>query len=83
MALSKSIMPKSIMSKSKTNFSHALAAVLLGNLAYFSLIRHLPPQARHLPFHIDLGLAVDFWFCLVVFGVIKAVVSPRRKSNKP
>jgi hypothetical protein len=71
------------MSKSAANFIHALAAVLLGNAAYFLLGRYLPPGARHLPFHIDLGLVVDFWFCLMAFGLIKAGDGWRRASNRP
>jgi hypothetical protein len=70
------------MSKSATNFIHALVAVLAGNAAYFLLVKYLPPQARHVPFKIDLGLIVDFWLCLVVFGTIKTVAGRRRGSNR-
>jgi hypothetical protein len=49
----------------------ALAAIVLGNLVYFALLPHLPPVARHHPTHIDLGMAIDFWFCLVIYGVIR------------
>jgi hypothetical protein len=71
------------MSKAAANFVHALAAVLAGNAAYFLLMKHLPPQARHVPFQIDLGLLVDFWFCLVVFGVIKTVAKRRGDATPP
>jgi hypothetical protein len=71
------------MSKAAANFVHALAAVLAGNAAYFLLMKHLPPQARHVPFQIDLGLLVDFWFCLVVFGVIKIVAKRRGDATPP
>jgi len=27
--------------------------------------------ARHRPFHFDLGMALDFWFCLVAYGLIR------------
>jgi hypothetical protein len=64
------------------NFIHALLAVLGGNAAYFLLGRYLPPGARHVPFRIDLGLVVDFWFCLVVFGLIKTI-SGRRRNRRP
>jgi len=63
------------------NFVHALIAVLAGNAVYFLLMPHLPPGAKHVPFRMDLGLVVDFWFCLVVFGVIKTVDGWRRKSK--
>jgi len=71
------------MSKAAANFVHALAAVLAGNAAYFLLMKHLPPQARHVPFQIDLGLLVDFWFCLVMFGVIKIVAKSRGDATPP
>lgn len=61
------------MTKSVANFVHALVAVLAGNAAYFLLVRYLPPRARHVPFQMDLGIVVDFWFCLVAFGIVKAV----------
>jgi len=69
------------MSKTTANFLHALIGVLGGNALYFLLMRYLPPGARHVPFRIDLGLVVDFWFCLVVFGVVKTIAR-RRKSGK-
>ena len=61
------------MSKSSVliNLLQALLAILLGNVVYFVLIPSLPPAARHHPFHVDLGSLVDFWFCLVVYGVIR------------
>ena len=69
------------MSKSTANFVHALIAVLGGNAVYFLLQRYLPVRARHVPFQIDLGMVVDFWFCLVVFGIVKMVAGRRRKPE--
>jgi len=63
------------------NFVHALIAVLAGNAAYFVLMPYLPPKAQHVIFRIDLGLAVDFWLCLVAFGIVKAVARWRRRSD--
>jgi hypothetical protein len=60
------------MSRSASNFVHALLAVLVGNAVYFLLEKHLPVWARHIGFKTDLGTLVDFCFCLVVFGLIKA-----------
>lgn len=71
------------MSKTAANFVHALAAVVAGNAAYFLLMKYLPPQARHVPFQIDLGLVADFWLCLVAFGLIKTVAGWRRGTNRP
>ena len=64
------------------NFLHALVAVLAGNAAYFLLMPHLPPPARHVPPRLDLGLFVDFWICLVILGIIKTAAWLRRESRK-
>ena len=53
------------------NFIQALAAVLLGNAAYLLLSPYLPARARHQVFKFDLGMLVDFWFCLVAYGLIR------------
>jgi hypothetical protein len=54
-----------------TNFLQALLAILLGNVVYFALIPSLPPVARHHPLQLDLGMALDFCFCLVAYGLIR------------
>jgi hypothetical protein len=41
----------------------ALLAIVLGNLAYFLLVAHLP-LPRHRPFQVDAGLLLDFFICL-------------------
>lgn len=53
------------------NLLQALLAIILGNVVYFALIPSLPPGARHRPFHVDVGMALDFWFCLVAYGLIR------------
>jgi len=52
------------------NLLQALCAIILGNVAYFFLAPaiHLP---RHQPFQPDWGLVVDFWFCVVAYGLIR------------
>jgi len=50
-----------------------LIAILAGNAIYFSLERFLPPHARHQPFQIDWGLAIDFWICLVCYGIVRLI----------
>jgi hypothetical protein len=64
------------------NFVHALIAVLAGNAIYFLLMPHLPPAAQHAPFKTDLGLVVDFWFCLVVFGIVKTSIGWKRHHSE-
>jgi hypothetical protein len=46
-------------------------AVVLGNALYFALSPHLPPAAQHRSWTIDLGTVVDFWFCLLVYGLLE------------
>jgi hypothetical protein len=53
------------------NFIQALLAIVLGNVLYFVLMPSLPPAARHRLFHLDLGSIIDFWFCLVAYGLIR------------
>jgi len=48
-----------------------LAAILLGNALYFALSPHLPPAARHREWAVDLGTVADFWFCLLVYGLLE------------
>lgn len=63
------------------NFLQALVAVLAGNAVYFLLMPYLPVAARHRTFHYDLGLVVDFWFCLVAFGIVKTAVRWRERRR--
>ncbi len=57
------------------------AAVLIGNVLYFFVLSpHLPARAQHSPEHLDLGLLVDLWICLVVYGLIELIARSRRKN---
>ena len=53
------------------NLVQALLAVVLGNVVYFLMASSLPLVARHQPFRLDLGMVLDFWFCLVAYGLIR------------
>ena len=64
------------------NFVHSLIAVVAGNLVYFLVMPHLPPVARHNPARLDLGVVIDFWFCLVFLGVIKTVTKWGRRPEQ-
>ncbi|HXS97919.1 MAG TPA: hypothetical protein VN736_25140 [Candidatus Limnocylindrales bacterium] len=57
----------------KHTFWRSLTAVVAGNLIYFSLEHLLPLKAQHQPYHIDLGLVIDFWVCLVCFGIVRLI----------
>ena len=63
------------------NFFTSLVAVLVGNAIYFLVMRYLPPAAQHHWQRIDLGLVVDFWICLVVYGAISLLL--RAHAHRP
>jgi hypothetical protein len=57
-------------------------AVVAGNLLYFFvLMPYLPPAGRHRPDKLDLGLIVDFWVCVVVYGLVELVDRRQRRSG--
>ncbi len=61
------------------NFIKSLIAVVAGNAIYFLLLTPvLPPAGRHAPGRLDLGLLVDFWVCLSVYGMVELYVKVRR-----
>ena len=53
------------------NLAQTLVAIVIGNVVYFLLLPSLPQVARHRPFQIDLGMVIDFSFCLVAYGLIR------------
>jgi hypothetical protein len=55
----------------------ALLAIILGNIVYFLLWPSLPLAARHRPFHVDLGMILDFGFCLLIYGIIRSLQKSR------
>ena len=57
----------------RLNFLQALLAIILGNVVYFALLPTLPLVARHRPFRVDLGMVIDFWMCLAIYGLIRTV----------
>jgi hypothetical protein len=59
-----------------------LVAIVAGNLLYFFvLMPHLPSAGRHRPDRLDLGLVVDFWVCVVIYGVIELADRKRQRNN--
>ncbi len=61
------------MTSTAQRWIKSLVAILLGNGLYFAVSPHLPPAARHHTFRFDLGTLVDFWFCLLVYGILDLV----------
>lgn len=70
-----------LANRSVAHFVHALAAVLAGNAAYFLLMPFLPSSIRHVPLRIDFGLAVDFCFCVLAFGILKAITGRKHQPK--
>ena len=59
-----------------------LISVVVGSLLYFFVLTpHLPPAGRHQPFRIDIGLLVDVWVCLVLYGAIEWVDRKWRRKG--
>jgi hypothetical protein len=71
-----------VSKQARVNLLQSFIAVVAGNAVYFLLMPHLPAAARHDPAHLDLGVLVDFWFCLVFLGAIKTVARPKRSSRE-
>jgi hypothetical protein len=73
------------MKPNRAQFYKFLVAVLLGNGLYFALSPRLPLAARHRSWSIDMGTVVDFWFCLLIYGLLElgAFFHARRQKNKP
>ena len=63
--------PSMLVNPVMVNLVQALLAVVLGNVVYFLMAPSLPPAARHQPFRMDLGMVLDFWLCLVAYGLIR------------
>jgi len=63
--------PSMLFNPMVVNLVQALLAVVLGNVVYFLMAPSLPLAARHQPFRMDLGMVLDFWFCLVAYGLIR------------
>jgi hypothetical protein len=69
------------MSRFSRNFLKSLAAVLAGNAIYFLIMPHLPLRAQHEYNRMDLGLVIDFWICVVIYGLISTVQFLRRGAK--
>jgi hypothetical protein len=72
-------MPK-LLPLSRAQWTKYLIAILLGNGLFFALSPYLPPTAQHRSWAIDLGTVVDFWFCLLVYGLLELGAFIRRED---
>ena len=66
----------------KVQWLKYLVAILAGNGVYFAINAYLPESARHHPFKFDVGTLVDFWLCLVVYGLMELVSFLRKHGNR-
>jgi len=66
--------PEKRWSQTASRWIKFLVAIILGNALYFALSQYFPPAARHATFKFDLGTIIDFWFCLMVYGVIELLL---------
>ena len=71
------------MRKTRAKLLKFLVAILLGNAVYFILFPYLPPTAQHRSWHVDMGTIVDFWFCLLMYGLMElgALLSGQRARD--
>ncbi len=74
------------MSRTAAKWIKYLLAIVLGNGLYFALNPHLPPPARYNASQfMSLGTVVDFWFCLLVYGLLdlgRFLQSRRRPEDR-
>lgn len=69
------------MTRFSRNFLKSLASVLLGNAIYFLVMPKLPLRAQHQYNRLDLGLIIDFWICVVIYGIISTLGFLRRRGT--
>lgn len=58
-----------------------LLAVLGGNIIYLAIEPQLPTPFRHRMFQIDLGLALDFLICVVLYGLVRLARGSGHRSG--
>ena len=67
---------------SRAKWIKFIVSVVGGNLIYFSLAPHLPLAAQHHSWAVDLGTVVDFWFCLLIYGLLELGTFLRREHGR-
>lgn len=69
------------MSPTLKRWTKYLIAIVAGNVIYFSVESYLPSAAQHHPYHADLGMFVDLWICVVVYGLIELLILLAQRSR--
>ena len=72
------INPGARAARVKRRLWHSLLSVVLGNAIYLLVEPSLPAAARHTTYRLDWGLVIDFWLCLVCYGLL-AMLGPFRR----
>lgn len=66
-----------------SRFLQPFIAVVVGNAIYFLAIdSRLPPNLRHKLYKLDMGVAIDFWVCVCVWGILEMILRRRRKKQR-
>ena len=63
---------RSSSAQRRPDWKTSLLAVLAGNAAYYSLHPFLPRSLQHST-HVDLGLGLDFVFCVICYFIVRAI----------
>lgn len=66
---------QAMANRKRTSLIRMLAAIIAGNVVYFAIESRLPAAAQHHAYHPDLGTLVDFWFCVVFWGLLELMAS--------
>ncbi len=66
----------------RANLIKSAIAVAVGNAIYFLVLMPvLPPAGRHAIGRIDLGLLIDFWVCVLVYGMTEVIAKMRHRRR--
>ncbi len=64
------------------NFLKSLIAIVVGNAIYFLVLTPwLPAAGRHGIARLDVGLLIDFWVCVLVYGILELIIKLRRSQR--
>ncbi|MGH9592372.1 MAG: hypothetical protein ACRD5L_04720 [Bryobacteraceae bacterium] len=55
-------------------WTKSLLAILAGNVIYYLAMPHLPSNWQHQLFRVDLGLGLDFAFCVGAFLLVRVIL---------
>lgn len=74
--------PMEVLTPRARRWIKYLIAIVAGNILYLYLTPYLPLAARHQPFHLDLGLIIDLWICVALYGLIEVLLLLVRRIRR-